>query len=59
VSDEGYTSAEDFGKAIQTFELLREYGLNSLNDEEKEQFEIQTRWVLDIGKQCASPCINK
>ena len=50
MSDEGYTSAEDFGEAIQTFELLREYGLNSLNDEEKEQFEIQTRWVLDIGK---------
>jgi len=50
VSDEGYASAEDFGEAIQTFEQLREYGLNSLNDEEKEQFEIQTRWVLDIGK---------
>lgn len=50
MSDEGYTSNEDFEKGIEIFQRSRESGLNSLDGEEKDEFERQTRWVLDIGR---------
>ncbi len=49
VTDEGYTSAENLNEAINIFQRLREAGLNSLQDEEREEFEKQTRWILHIG----------
>jgi hypothetical protein len=49
VSDEGYTSHEDFEKGIEIFQTLRESGLNRLEGEERNEFERQTQWVLNIG----------
>lgn len=49
VTDEGYTSTENLKEAIDIFRRLREAGLNSLHDEEREEFEKQTRWILHIG----------
>lgn len=49
VSDEGYTSNENFEKGIEIFQRLRESGLDSLEGEERNEFERQTHWVLNIG----------
>lgn len=48
VSDEGYTSTEYFGRAVELFRRLREEGLTALHGEERELFEKQTRWAVDI-----------
>jgi hypothetical protein len=50
VSDEGYTSAEGFGKGIQIFQQLRESGLSTLLGKEREEFDRQTQWVMNLGK---------
>ena len=34
VSEEGYTSTEDFGRAVELFQRLREEGLTALYGEE-------------------------
>lgn len=48
MTDEGYTSAKGFEKGIEIFQRLRQTGLDSLQGEERDEFERQTRWVLDI-----------
>lgn len=48
VSDEGYTSTENFGRAVELFRRLREEGLTALYGKERELFEKQTRWAVDI-----------
>lgn len=48
VSDEGYTSIEDIGRAFELFRYLREVGSTGLHREERERFEMNTRWAVDV-----------
>ncbi|RJE24536.1 hypothetical protein PHISCL_03123 [Aspergillus sclerotialis] len=48
VTDEGYTSVEDFESVVDIFKQLREAGLSELRGEERNEFERETRWLLDI-----------
>ncbi|KAH8726640.1 kinase-like domain-containing protein [Phaeosphaeriaceae sp. PMI808] len=43
----GYTSHEDFRDAVAYFAELRRTGLETLVGEERESFELQTRWMRD------------
>lgn len=50
VTDDGYTSTKHFETVVEIFKRLRIVSLNELHGEEKNEFEKQTRWVLDIRK---------
>ena len=52
LTDEGYTSNETFDKAVETVRDMREAGLGGLEGEERDRFEVETRWVAELdGKQ--------
>ncbi|KAL1982712.1 hypothetical protein VTN96DRAFT_963 [Rasamsonia emersonii] len=48
VTNEGYTSNEDFPRAVEIFQRLRESGLKNLEGDDREEFDKQTRWIRDI-----------
>ena len=48
MNDEGYTSHENFQTGKDILLSLRENGLNTMAEEDRVEFEKQTRWVLDI-----------
>lgn len=50
ISDERYTSNKNFEEGVEIFQRLRESGLDSVEGEERDEFERQTRWVLVIGR---------
>ena len=50
MTDEGYTLIEDFESVVDIFRQLREAGLSELHGEERNEFERETRWLLDIRK---------
>lgn len=43
----GWTTNEDFEGAVDYFLQLREAGLETLVGKEQQEFELETRWVLD------------
>lgn len=47
VDSSGWTTHENFDKAVEYFSRLREAGLDSLVGEELAEFEAETRWILD------------
>lgn len=49
VDRSGYTSHEGFPDAVACFTELRRVGLDTLIGEERESFELHTRWML--GRQ--------
>jgi hypothetical protein len=51
VTDEGYASNETFEQAVETFQNLREVGLEEFDGEERIDFETETRWVTDLEAQ--------
>lgn len=48
VTNEGYTSNEDFPRAVEIFQKLRESCLKNLEGDERQEFDKQTRWIRDI-----------
>jgi len=50
----GWTSHEGFDNAVAYFSRLRKAGLEALAGQEHDDFEIQTRWVLDHMKNSRS-----
>ncbi|EGC46551.1 phosphotransferase enzyme family protein [Histoplasma capsulatum var. duboisii H88] len=46
VDRSGWTAPENFDTAVDYFSKLREEGLRTLTGEERQDFELQTRWVL-------------
>lgn len=48
LTTEGYTSNETFSSAVQVLKGLRETGLEGLNGKEREEFDKETRYVLDL-----------
>ncbi|KAI7251765.1 Uracil-regulated protein, partial [Hortaea werneckii] len=49
VSQDGYTSLEDYEEARKLFKELREEGLQSLSGKELAEFEDQSKWVERLG----------
>ncbi|EEQ34143.1 Phosphotransferase enzyme [Microsporum canis] len=47
VNADGWTANDDFDAAVEYFSQLREAGLASLEGDERDEFEMQTKWVLD------------
>lgn len=47
VDASGYTTHENFADAVEYFSRLREMGLDSLEGDERAEFEEETRWILD------------
>lgn len=45
VKRDGYVLNEDYDKAMEMFATLRESGLETLEGEERKQFEKATRWA--------------
>jgi hypothetical protein len=45
VARSGWTPQEDFDDAVNYFAHLRQIGLDTLTGNEREEFELQTRWV--------------
>ena len=50
VARSGWTTHEDFNDAVKYFSMLRQAGLETLSGKEREEFEMQTKWVLDHGQ---------
>ena len=42
---DGWTTHENFEAALDLFSQLRDQGLHSLDDDERSEFEKQTRWA--------------
>ncbi|KAF2672503.1 phosphotransferase enzyme family protein [Microthyrium microscopicum] len=51
----GYTLPQHFEDAVAYFSKLREVGLETLEDEERKTFDLQTRWLLDYATDDGSP----
>lgn len=52
LTDEGYTSNETFCKVVETVRDMRNAGLESLEGDERDRFEVETHWVAELdGKQ--------
>lgn len=49
LTDEGYTNNDTFAKAVETVKNLRETGLANLNGEERDEFDKQTSWILNLS----------
>ena len=49
VTDEGYASNETFDQAVRIFKELREAGLQGLEGNKQREFDIETRWIVDLG----------
>lgn len=50
LTDEGYTSNETFDQAVSILRSLREESLALLEGDERDEFEKETRWVLNVKK---------
>jgi hypothetical protein len=51
VAQSGWTTTENFDDAVNYFARLRQIGLDSLNGTEREELEVQTRWVEQHAKK--------
>ncbi|RMZ81401.1 hypothetical protein DV738_g2281, partial [Chaetothyriales sp. CBS 135597] len=50
LTDEGYTLNETYGAAVEVLKSLRDTGLARFKGEERNEFDKQTQWVLDLDK---------
>ncbi|KAH8717009.1 kinase-like domain-containing protein [Phaeosphaeriaceae sp. PMI808] len=50
LTDEGYTSNETFSEAVKILVNLRESGLADLTGEERSEFDRETQWMAELGK---------
>ncbi|KAL9093851.1 MAG: hypothetical protein Q9165_003774 [Trypethelium subeluteriae] len=51
LTDEGYTSNETFGKAVEVLETLRETGPARLKGDERDESDRKIHWVVDPNAQ--------
>ncbi|RMD39186.1 hypothetical protein DV735_g5946, partial [Chaetothyriales sp. CBS 134920] len=51
LTDEGYTLNETYGAAVEVLKSLRDTGLARFKGEERNEFDKQTQWVLDLDKE--------
>jgi hypothetical protein len=51
LTDEGYTSIETYDQAVETVKNLREAGLDVMEGADRDAFEKETGWIVDLGKQ--------
>ncbi|KAL6704899.1 Phosphotransferase enzyme [Coniothyrium glycines] len=50
LTDEGYTSKEMYGQAVETVKHLRDAGLSAMEGEDRRVFEEETLWVESLEK---------